>query len=83
MGQISMKTHQPPGSNLNGNLHLAGLELEGLAFELALGKLQHLLEKGEGVIGRILVEPDAVLALQIRDVPFTGITHMRPGDNFA
>jgi hypothetical protein len=22
MGQISMKTHRPPGSNLNGNLHL-------------------------------------------------------------
>ena|GEM_PF-5213716 len=24
MGQISTKTHHPPGSNLNGNLHFMG-----------------------------------------------------------
>ncbi len=62
---------------------LARLQPKRFALELAFGKLQHLLEEGKSVACRIMVEPDAVLALQIRDVPFAGIAHMRPGDDLA
>ena len=41
------------------------------------------IEQGKGVVGRIVVEPDAVLALQIRDMPFAGIANVRPSDNLA
>ena len=72
-----------PAEQRADNESLARLQFERLPLELAFGKLQHLLEEGEGVPRRIVVEPDAILALQIRDVPFAGIAYMRSGYNLA
>ena len=35
------------------------------------------------MIGGRLVEPDAILALQVRDVPLARVANMRPGDSPA
>ena len=62
---------------------LAWLQPERLALELAFGKLQHLLEKTEGMVCSFEIEADAVGAIQVVEVSATGIAHMRSGDDLA
>ncbi len=62
---------------------LARLQPERLAFELAFGKLQHLLEEPEGVVCSLEIEPDPVGALEVVEVSATGIAHVRPGNDLA
>src|SRR5690606_23097209 len=62
---------------------LARFQPEGLALELAFGKLQHLLEEPEGMVCSLEIEPDPIGALQIVEVSATGIAYVRSGNDLA